>query len=57
MELCLEDLEAVTEGRLDALDVRSIASDPLLIQPHFPRVLSGVLGGIALLIALAVWAL
>ncbi|NRA02148.1 MAG: creatininase family protein [Myxococcales bacterium] len=57
VELCLEDLEAVTEGRLDALDVRSIASDPLLIQPHFPRVLSGVLGGIALLIALAVWAL
>ncbi len=56
VELCLEDLEAVTSGRLDALDVRSIASDPLLIQPHFPRVVAGVLGGVALLVALALWA-
>ena len=56
VELCLEDLEAVTSGRLDALEIRSIASDPLLIQPHFPRVLAGVLGGIAGLIALVIWA-
>ena len=46
----------MTSGRLDALDVRSIASDPLLIQPHFPRVVAGVLGGVALLVALALWA-
>jgi creatinine amidohydrolase len=34
---CLELLEGVTEGRLRADDVRSIASDPVLIQPQFWR--------------------
>jgi creatinine amidohydrolase len=36
---CLKMLEAVTSGQLKATDVRSIASDPALIQPQFwPRV-------------------
>jgi creatinine amidohydrolase len=33
----LELLEGVTEGRIRAADVRSIASDPAVIQPHFWR--------------------
>jgi len=34
---CLELVEGVTAGRLRADEVRSIASDPALIQPHFWR--------------------
>lgn len=54
VRMCLADLEAVAAGRLDPLEVRSIASDPLVIQPHFPRL---ALGGGALLAALATWLL
>lgn len=32
---CLSIVEAVTEGKMDATEVRSIASDPTIIQPHF----------------------
>ncbi len=49
---CLADLEAITAGRLDPLDVRSIASHPLVIQPHFPRL---ALAAGALLAAAIVW--
>lgn len=56
VEMCLEDLEAVTSGQLDALEVRSIASDPLLIQPHFPRLCAALLVAIALLVAFVAWA-
>lgn len=36
---CLQILERVTSGQLGARDVRSIASDPAIIQPQFwPRV-------------------
>jgi creatinine amidohydrolase len=36
---CLTIVEAVTEGRVSALAVRSIASDPSIIQPNFwPKV-------------------
>ena len=36
---CLSLVEQVTEGRLHAAAVRSIASDPRIIQPHFwPKV-------------------
>jgi creatinine amidohydrolase len=52
VRMCLEDLEAVAAGRLDPLEVRSIASDPLPIQPHFPRLLSAAAGALALL---ALW--
>lgn len=51
---CLEDLEAVTEGRLDPLQVKSIASDPIIIQPYFFRAVLGVLGLLALA---AIWLL
>jgi hypothetical protein len=51
VRLCLEDLEAVVEGRLAARDVRSIASDPALIQPWFPRL------ALAVAIALLAFAL
>jgi creatinine amidohydrolase/Fe(II)-dependent formamide hydrolase-like protein len=44
---CLKLLEAVTSGQLKGVDVRSIASDPAVIQPQFwPRV-----GFVAALIA------
>jgi hypothetical protein len=49
---CLADLEAITAGRLDPLDVRSIASDPLVIQPHFARL---VLAAAALVATALVW--
>ena len=36
---CLSTVEAVTGGKMDATEVRSIASDPAIIQPHFwPKV-------------------
>jgi hypothetical protein len=36
---CLAMLEAVTSGQRKAADIRSIASDPAIIQPQFwPRV-------------------
>jgi creatinine amidohydrolase len=57
VEMCLEDLEGVTCGRLDALDVRSIASDPFVIQPNFPLFLAGALLGVAALAGLIIWAL
>jgi creatinine amidohydrolase len=34
---CLDLVEAVTDGRMGAREVRSIASDPAMIQPHFWR--------------------
>ncbi|HVN87655.1 MAG TPA: creatininase family protein [Candidatus Binatia bacterium] len=34
---CLELVESVTGGRMRARDVRSVASDPTIIQPHFWR--------------------
>jgi creatinine amidohydrolase len=47
VEMCLEDLEAVVEGRLDPQEVRSIASDPVLIQPWFFRAVAvAILGGV-----------
>jgi hypothetical protein len=45
VRMCLEDLEAVTQGTLDPVDVRSIASEPAVIQPHFGSlVAAGTLG-------------
>jgi len=32
---CLEYVEKVTSGQMDAREVRSIASDPPIIQPGF----------------------
>jgi creatinine amidohydrolase len=54
VEMSLEDLEAVIEGRLDPSDVRSIASDPALIQPWFLRTaaLVGIVG-----VMLVIWLL
>jgi creatinine amidohydrolase len=52
VRMCLDDLEAVVEGRVAASEVRSIASDPLLIQPGVLRAI-----GIAALaiVGLAIW--
>jgi creatinine amidohydrolase len=50
VRLCLEDVEAVVDGRLDPRDVRSIASDPLVIQPHFARWVTAVVVAAALLL-------
>ncbi len=47
VRLCLEDLEAVVSGRLAARDVRSIASDPAVIQPWFPRLALAALAALA----------
>ena len=45
---CLTIVEAVTAGRMRAADIRSIASDPVIIQPNFwPRI------GLAALVVLA----
>jgi creatinine amidohydrolase len=52
VQMCLEDLEAVVEGRLDPTEVRSIASDPLLIQPG---VLRWTLIGIGALVLFTLW--
>jgi creatinine amidohydrolase/Fe(II)-dependent formamide hydrolase-like protein len=49
VRMCLEDLEAVVDGRLHPREVRSIASDPAVIQPWFPR--------LALALAIALLAL
>lgn len=52
---CLEYVERVTSGELAAADVRSIASDPAIIQPGFwQRVGLGaaIVGGLGLLWAL-----
>jgi creatinine amidohydrolase len=54
VEMCLEDLEAVVDGRLEAKEVRSIASDPALIQPWFFRV---VAVSVAAGVLFVVWAL
>jgi creatinine amidohydrolase len=54
VEMCLQDLEAVVEGRVRPGDVRSIASDPVVIQPWFFRVTAV---GVAGLFLLAAWAL
>ncbi len=53
VRMCLEDVEAVIDGRLHPTDVRSIASDPLVIQPHFARLVAAGATGLALL----AWAL
>jgi hypothetical protein len=50
---CLELLEGVTEGRLRADEVRSIASDPALIQPQFWRRIG--LAAAAVLALLILW--
>lgn len=54
VEMCLEDVESVVEGRVEARAVRSIASDHILIQPWFFRGAVTLLGGAALL---SVWLL
>ena len=53
---CLEYTENVTSGELAAEDVRSIASDPAIIQPGFWQRL-GLLSAVALGAAGLVWAL
>jgi creatinine amidohydrolase/Fe(II)-dependent formamide hydrolase-like protein len=53
VRMCLEDLEAVVAGRLHPRDVRSIASDPALIQPWFPRVALAIALALAAIAALA----
>ncbi len=48
---CLEYVEKVTGGQMDARDVRSIASDPPIIQPGFWQrlgLLAGLVGAAAL---------
>jgi creatinine amidohydrolase len=54
VELCLEDVEAVVEGRIDPKEVRSIASDHLVIQPYFLHGVAAFVGGTVLLV---VWLL
>ncbi len=50
---CLALVEDVTAGRKSALDVRSIASDPMLIQPKFwPRLGLAAAAAIAVVILL-----
>ena len=53
---CLEYAEKVTTGELSAEEVRSIASDPIIIQPGFWQRL-GLLSAVALGAAGLVWAL
>ena len=53
---CLEYTEKVTRGELSAEEVRSIASDPAIIQPGFWQRL-GLLSAVALGAAGLVWAL
>jgi len=52
VEMCLEDVEAVVAGSMRPEEVRSIASDPLVIQPHFRRLAWSLAGATALLLAL-----
>ena len=40
---------AVVEGRIDPKEVRSIASDPIVIQPYFLHGVAVLVGGAALL--------
>lgn len=54
VRMCLEDVEAVTAGRVDPSEIRSVASDPILIQPG---VLGGALCALAALVALLLLAL
>jgi hypothetical protein len=49
---CLQIVESVTSGRRTAQEVRSIASDPPIIQPYF---WSRLAGAVAALIALVLW--
>ncbi len=53
---CLEYAEKVTAGELSAEEVRSIASDPVIIQPGFWQRL-GLDSAVALGAAVLVWAL
>ena len=53
---CLEYVEKVTTGELAAEDVRSIASEPAIIQPGFWQRL-GLLSAVAVGAAGLVWAL
>jgi hypothetical protein len=53
---CLEYVKQVTAGELPAEEVRSIASDPIIIQPGFWQRLS-LLSAVALGAAGLVWAL
>lgn len=48
---CLAYVERVTSGAMSALEVRSIASDPIVIQPYFVRN-AAILAG---LLALILW--
>ncbi len=54
VEMCLEDLEGVVEGRLAPDEVRSIASDLMIIQPWFFRAAGG---GLIACVALIWWLL
>ncbi len=54
VEMCLDDLEAVIAGRVAPSHVRSIASDPVVIQPWFFRVVATAIGATVLFLA---WAL
>ncbi len=53
---CLEYVEKVTTGELAAEDVRSIASEPAIIQPGFWQRL-GLISAVAVGVAGLVWAL
>ena len=54
VEMCLEDLEAVIEGRLEPKEVRSIASDPAVIQPWFFRVVAVSVAAVVLFVGWAI---
>lgn len=54
VRMCLEDVEAVTAGRVDPSEIRSIASDPILIQPG---AVGALLFGLAMIAALVLLAL
>jgi tellurite resistance-related uncharacterized protein len=55
---CLKYVEAVTSGEIVAADVRSIASDPAVIQPGFwQRIALGaaIVSGLGLVWTLRRW--
>ena len=52
VRMCLEDVEAVTSGRVHPREIRSIASDPVLIQPGFVEGLLLGFGALLLLLVL-----
>ncbi len=54
VRMCLEDVEAVTSGRVLPREIRSIASDPILIQPGFAEGLLVGLGALLLLLVLRI---